>query len=470
VSARRKTETGHALDEILGALLALAGLLVWWLLRRPRALAVVLVLSGSVWWLGVSNTAAVALGGLVPAVVWWLVEPISFDQVIGWRLRSWWRRWWVYRRRWSTTMRLTKLAKVLDGHEVAPRLRRVRSGLIFDTVRVRMRSGQQLSDWEDQSERLANTFGALSCKVLPLSPGWLTLELKHTDLLATSVPALPIPAEPSLESVTIGWTERGEPWRLPLLGNHTLVAGRTGSGKSSSVLQSIIRGLAPLIRAGLVEVWVCDPKRGMEFAFAAPMFARFEYTTDPMIGLLADAVDGMQERGDRLRGVTRLHTPTVDDPLVLIIVDEVAALTDVLGSRRQREEAQDHLRLLMQQGRAIGYSVIAALQDPAKSGVPYRNLFTVRVALALTEPTEPDMVLGKGARDRGALCDRIPDWAKGCGYVLLDGQSDPTYVRAGYVTDDDIKAAAQLYPAPIHADAVDTTGEVIDLHPEEVLA
>jgi S-DNA-T family DNA segregation ATPase FtsK/SpoIIIE len=405
------------------------------------------------------------VGGAVPALVWWLVEPVSFDQVLGWRLRSVWRRWWVYRRRWQAAMRLTKLGKVLDGHEVLPRLRQVRSGLIFDTVQVRMRAGQHLGDWEEQSERLAHTFGALACRTIPTTPGRLALEFKTTDLLAQPIDTLPIPSAPSMEAVTIGLTERGEPWQLPLLGGHTLVAGRTGSGKSSSVLWSIIRAVAPLIRAGLVEVWLCDPKRGIEFAAGAPMFARFEYTTGPMIGLLGDAVSGMQERGDRLRGVTRLHTPTTDDPLVLIIVDEVAALTDVLGSRRQREEAQDYLRLLMQQGRAIGYSVIAALQDPAKSGVPYRNLFTARVALALTEPTEPDMVLGKGARDRGALCDRIPGWAKGCGYVLLDGQSQPTYVRAGYVPDPEIRTMAEHYPAPMHAPAPDA--DVIDLHPNE---
>jgi len=51
------------------------------------------------------------------------------------------------------------------------------------------------------------------------------------------------------------------------------------------------------------------------------------------------------------------------------------------------------------------------------------------------------MVLGDGARDRGALADQIsPDpWTgAGVGYVRLEPSPDPVRVRASYVTDDDI--------------------------------
>ena len=35
----------------------------------------------------------------------------------------------------------------------------------------------------------------------------------------------------------------------------------------------------------------------------------------------------MRERQDRLRGVTRLHTPSTDEPLIVVLIDELAALT-----------------------------------------------------------------------------------------------------------------------------------------------
>jgi DNA segregation ATPase FtsK/SpoIIIE, S-DNA-T family len=55
------------------------------------------------------------------------------------------------------------------------------------------------------------------------------------------------------------------------------------------------------------------------------------------------------------------------------------------------------------------------------------------------------MVLGDGARDRGALADQIsplPHVGAGVGYVRLDASPDPVRVRAAYVTDDDICAMA----------------------------
>ena len=89
--------------------------------------------------------------------------------------------------------------------------------------------------------------------------------------------------------------------------------------------------------------------------------------------------------------------------------------------------------------------MIAALQDPRKEVLTLRNLFPARVALRLDEPGQSDMVLGDGARDRGARCDRIPDSLPGVGYVRLDGVREPTRVRAAYVTDADIAAMAEEY-------------------------
>ena len=53
------------------------------------------------------------------------------------------------------------------------------------------------------------------------------------------------------------------------------------------------------------------------------------------------------------------------------------------------------------------------------------------------------MVLGDGARDRGALCDQIssdPATGAGVGYIRLEADPDPVRVRAAYVSDDDIRA------------------------------
>jgi S-DNA-T family DNA segregation ATPase FtsK/SpoIIIE len=67
------------------------------------------------------------------------------------------------------------------------------------------------------------------------------------------------------------------------------------------------------------------------------------------------------------------------------------------------------------------------------------------VALRLDEASQIDMVLGAGAREQGARCDQIPTRLPGVGYVRLDGVREPTRVRAGYVTDEDIAVMAADY-------------------------
>jgi S-DNA-T family DNA segregation ATPase FtsK/SpoIIIE len=100
------------------------------------------------------------------------------------------------------------------------------------------------------------------------------------------------------------------------------------------------------------------------------------------------------------------------------------------------------------------------MQDPRKDIVTFRDLFPVRLALRMVETDQTDMVLGRGARNRGAACELIPRSLPGVGYQLLDGEQHPTRVRASWLSDTDIDALARQYPA------TDTTGEgqvVIDL-------
>jgi DNA segregation ATPase FtsK/SpoIIIE-like protein len=74
-----------------------------------------------------------------------------------------------------------------------------------------------------------------------------------------------------------------------------------------------------------------------------------------------------------------------------------------------------------------------------------RSLFPDKVGLRLDSPTEVDMVLGDSAREQGAYCDRIPASLPGVGYVRVDGVREPTRVRAGHVTDEDIAAMVRDY-------------------------
>ncbi|NJP27556.1 cell division protein FtsK [Microbispora sp. SCL1-1] len=373
---------------------------------------------------------------------WALAGRASFARWVGWRLLAFWRRVWVYRRHWQPVMIVSGLGRHLQGRDYLPRLLRVECDGWADRVTVRMLSGQSVKDWADHTDHLAHGFGAPSCRVTVAKAGRLVLTFPRRDPLAEPLPAIPVPDEVTVGPVEVGRCEDGTPYRLKVHGTHVLIAGATGAGKGSW-LWSTIRGLLPAMRAGLVQVWALDPKR-MELSFGRALFGS-RYAADPKecADLLDEAVSVMQERADRFAGLHRSHTPTVDDPFVLVLVDEVAFLTAYQSDKRLRQRITAALATLTTQGRAVGVGVMAALQDPRKEVMNIRNLFPDKIALRLDESEQVDMVLGDGARDRGALADHIspiPELGAGVGYVRLETSPDPVRVRAAYVSDADIRA------------------------------
>ena len=422
----------------------------WWLLRRPVLLVglVVIIVVGVVEGPTVAAAATAAVG--VVLAVWARLHPASFDPTAGRLLRGAWRSAWTYGLRWRASMVFAGLGGRLDGDEWLPRVVRVRAGRYADRVTVRMVVGQQPEDWERRSDALAHAFGGRSCLVTPAPgrPGYLRLSVGRQDRLIDVVKPLPVPKVVDLDAVAVGVTEDGEPWCLAVSGGvHPLIAGCTGSGKGS-VVWSLLRGLAPGIRDGLVEVWALDPKGGMELAPGAALFSQFAYRPEEMVELLEEAAWTMVQRANRLRGITRVHTPTVEEPAILVVVDELAQLTSYEPDPKLRRRAIQALSLLLSQGRGPAVTVVAAMQDPRKDVVEFRDLFPVRVALRMVEADQANLVLGRGARAKGAACELIPRALPGVGYQLLDGEQHPTRVRASWMSDAEIEALARDYPAP----------------------
>lgn len=427
----------------------LLGRLLGWLATHPitTLLAVALAL---VWlFVGVAGLLASLLALVVALVLWRRCWPGSFRRMMVSRCRG----VVVYRRMWQPAMITSGLATTVNGHEYLPKVRRVIAERYRDRLLVEMLSGQAPEDFEACSSQLAHTFEATDCRVVVDRPGRVWLDFTHTDPLTDTVSALDPVEAPDLAALPIGVREDGTPWLLRLLGTHLLIAGATGAGKGS-VLWSLVRALGPCVRDGSVRLWALDPKGGIELTPGAGLFARFAYA-DPaaMVQLLEEAVGFMRERAERLRRAgQRLHVPTVADPLVVVLVDELAALTAYVGDRNLKKRADAALQLLLSQGRAAGVLVVAALQDPGKDVLPYRDLFPARVALRLLEDTQVDMVLGRSARHRGAECDRIPPSLPGIGYVVLEGVREPVRVRAAYVDDADLAGMVRDYaPPPVTA-------------------
>ncbi|KZS60501.1 FtsK/SpoIIIE domain-containing protein [Mycobacterium pseudokansasii] len=438
------------IGELIIGLVKAAGYLLWWailfpVLSIPATVALCVAVSHG------------ARAGLVTAAVeiaayigWSILEPSSFSRWVINPLRQRFWAWWRYGRNWASVCALHGLTAKLGERTLVPAVQSARIGHHADVLIVKVVTGQSIADWQKRAPALAATWGAERLTIRATAPGQLRIIIGRGDVLGQPI-AVPMPTPATavdLGAVRVGVTESRRWWALPVLGQHILIAGATGAGKGS-VLWSLIAGLAPQVKAGRVRLWVIDPKGGMELGAGAALFTRFCYDTGaPTVELLRGLVELMQARAARLRGHTRLHTPTVAEPLIVVIVDEIAALTAYVSDRKLRAEIEQLLGLLLSQGRAVGISVVAAVQDPAKDTLPVRQLFTVRIGLRMTEATQTAMVLGHSARDAGAECDLLPDATPGVGYVMIDGTADPVRVRAFHVTDRDITALARTFRAP----------------------
>src|SRR6266536_1392927 len=309
------------------------------ILRHPIAdtLAIVSFLAWHL--LGWPGPAGLVAFLLAVLGLWRWRWPTSFARFIARPMLGKWRRW-HYQQRWAAVMTIGRLAPMFQGRILLPVLGRVSSTRYTDRVHVRLVSGQAAADFANRAENLAHGFGAMLCRVRTGRPGCLVLEFVRKDALSTPFPALPVPVDVDLKALPVGRREDGAPWLIRLHG----------------------------MTAGLVQVWAADPKL-MELAFGRALFerhGRYAAAAQAIVTMLEDAVRAMQARASALAGKQRDHTPTTEHPFIVVLVDEVAFLTAYLPDKPLRERVKAALATLTTQGRAVGFCVVAALQDPRK--------------------------------------------------------------------------------------------------------
>ncbi|MFI5583758.1 FtsK/SpoIIIE domain-containing protein [Amycolatopsis sp. NPDC051758] len=472
---------GRALASMAEALAAMAVVFfaLWWackvvfwlfsqvVIHWRTSLTVIAVYLWCVWlgwvWLVVN------LGGLALIFgVWRLLDVTSFDQWCGRPLRSWWLRWAVYHLKlpgWLHACGLSvrdaalpvEVTVNLVGRRKAsratarqsgvqiPKVLGVRSGPSWDEVRVQLVPGQKPEDFDEAARALASARNVARCQVRELKPNVVSVDFQRRDQLAALVhtPALPEgESAVDLRKVWAGRTEYGHDWQVPLLGSgaHCLTAGASGAGKNS-VMWCPLVAAAPAIRSGLVRMSGIDPK-GMELAYGRGIFARYAVSGKDALEVLDGLVEEMETRKREFAGHVRTIPLSTDYPLELLEFDEIGALTKYTD-RKTREQIVERVALLNTQGRALNISVRGYVQEPTKDTVPVRELFTRRVCLRVTSKTHVGMVLGDGAYERGAWANRIGDSEAGVGFVWGEGIREPLRIRAGWVSDETVKALEQ---------------------------
>ncbi|MEV6388789.1 cell division protein FtsK [Nocardia xishanensis] len=448
-------DLGQGLMLLLEALVLGLAHLLWWALLFPM-ISLPIAAAGAAWWfLGWPVGAGVAGCSVAGWVMWWAFWPSSWRRWVWGRMRTRYLSWKRYKRRWKTLTAIHGLTKILDNGVQTPVLVKVDIGDTADELLVKLVGGQTVQMWAKQSDALRHAFGAVGVRVRHAESGFVRLQVIHTDRLTEPIPLPRVEAKTvDLEALTIGMTELGEPWKIRLLGNQLLVAGKMGSGKGS-VIWSLIAAVGPAIRDGRVVLWVIDPKGGMEFGAAREWFARFAYDNGPKaLELMRDAAALVQQRGQiYMTKAERKITPSIAEPLVVVIIDEAASLTAYYSDRKIKDEILRHMGTVLTQSRAVAVPMVGSLQDPSKDVLELRQLYPYRVGLRMSEPTQPNMLFGPSGRERGALCDEIPESTPGVAYVEHETSVEITRVRAYWVTDEDIDWIMRTYPPlPRHPD------------------
>ncbi|MEU4675171.1 FtsK/SpoIIIE domain-containing protein [Amycolatopsis sp. NPDC023774] len=416
-----------------------------WTARHPGSVLAPAGLLASGIELGWTATGGVIGGTTLGLCTWYRAHPDTFDHHAAPRMRAWRRRWSTYfGPRFNRALRACDLY-VIDRRtdEIRyPRVTKVRShSPSVDTVTMDIPAGMGRRAFEDRAEVLADALRVERVAVERVKPGRVALVIQRHEPFTETIPAPEMPDEPGAVDpgdIYIGETEYGTEWRLSMLAKHIFIAGATGSGKNSIPL-SLLRGLAPLIRDGLVRLWICDPKQ-MEFRKLAGIAHRYADEEAACAELIHDYVEDIRRvQRDFAATGQRKITMSRETPLNLLIIDEIGALL-AYGDAGIARTIRKELALSTSQGRATGHGSMVLVQEPTKDTVPVRDLFPIRICLRVTTQSHVDMTLGDGARLRGALADEIPEGeaTAGIGFVIRPRSRVPQRVRAAYVADHEI--------------------------------
>ncbi|WP_405002467.1 FtsK/SpoIIIE domain-containing protein [Helicobacter pylori] len=179
--------------------------------------------------------------------------------------------------------------------------------------------------------------------------------------------------------------------------NHTLICGRSGSGKSN-FLHVLIQNLAFYYAPNEIQLFLLDYKEGVEFnAYVADPtleHARLVSVASSVsygITFLKWLCDEMQKRADRFK---RFNVKDLSDyrkhdemPRLIVVIDEFQVLFSD-NSTKGKESVERSLNTLLKKGRSYGVHLILATQT--MRGAEIDSSFKAQIANRIALPMDAE--------------------------------------------------------------------------------
>ncbi|MCM3405933.1 FtsK/SpoIIIE domain-containing protein [Cytobacillus oceanisediminis] len=235
---------------------------------------------------------------------------------------------------------------------------------------------------------------------------------------------------------------------------HLLIAGETGSGKSTQ-LRSVLTTLIKALPAERLELYLCDLKRSEFHLFRHVEHVRGLFVSPrEMMPMLQYLQKEMQSRGDLLDFYEVSHIDDLEQPppYIVLCIDEVA----LLQNEKKLMELVEEISAI---GRALGVFLILSMQRPDRKVLDgkLKNNLTVRMGFKCADAINSRIIGTPGSeklKKEGRMLLKLPVY------------SDPKEIQAPYLELDKAKKLLEPYKSIKGKNAKFTPskppGEVVD--------
>ncbi len=210
-------------------------------------------------------------------------------------------------------------------------------------------------------------------------------------------------------SVPVGWdiNHKEVCFEIGEAQNHTLICGRSGSGKSN-FLHVLIQNLAFYYTPNEVQLFLLDYKEGVEFnAYADPAIlehARLVSVASSVsfgVSFLSWLCKEMQERANLFKQFNvkdlNAYRKHGEMPRLIVVIDEFQVLFSDSTSK-EKERVERYLNTILKKGRSYGVHLILATQTMCGAGINKSLMAQIANRIALPMDAEDsDSILSDDA-------------------------------------------------------------------------